>query len=97
MAGDAITSLQAKVKQTILDNQGATETAKTEVKKLINEAFDFVGARAEANKTMVGINKIKTLVIFGIIYRYLSPVVMTPIANKISAKFFDKKNNTQKA
>lgn len=97
MAGDAISSLQTKVKQTILDNQGSSETAKANVKKLIDEAFDFVGARAEANKTMVGINKIKTLVIFGIIYRYLSPVVMTPIANKISAKFFDKKNNTQKA
>ena len=97
MAGDAITSLQAKVKQTILDNKGASEKATAEVKKLIDDAFNFVGARAEANKTMIGINKIKTLVIFGIIYRYLSPVVMTPIANKISAKFFDKKNNTQKA
>lgn len=97
MAEDAISSIQTKVKQTILDNQGSSETAKANVKKLIDEAFDFVGARTEANKTMVGINKIKTLVIFGIIYRYLSPVIMTPIANKISSKFFEKKNNTQKA
>ena len=37
-----------------------------------------------------GMRKIKTLVIFGLIYRYLGPVLITPLANKISSKFFHK-------
>ena len=63
----------------------------------IDDVYDKLAGKIEADKIIPGINKIKTLVIFGIIYRYLSPVIMTPIANKISAKFFDKKDKTQKA
>lgn len=49
--------------------------------------------------TKTGINKIKTLVIFGMIYRYFGPVLVTPLANKISSKFFDgkAKEKTQQA
>ena len=42
-----------------------------------------------------GMKKIKTLVIFGLIYRYLGPVLITPLANKLSSKLFNK-NETSK-
>ena len=45
--------------------------------------------------------KLKTIVIFGLIYRYIGPVLVTPLANKISSKLFkndkdSKTENTQK-
>lgn len=38
-----------------------------------------------------GIKNIKSLVIAGFIYRYVGPVIMTPIANKISKKVMEKR------
>ena len=73
--------------------EGATKAAAG----LIDDVYDKLAGKVEADKVIPGINKIKTLVIFGIIYRYLGPVVVTPIANKLSSKFFsNKKENLEK-
>lgn len=53
---------------------------------------DFYGndiAKVDAFKS--GMGKLKTIVVFGLIYRYLGPVIITPIANKLSSKLFNKK------
>ena len=42
-----------------------------------------------------GIKNIKSLVVAGFIYRYVGPVIMTPIANKISKKIKEKKQASQ--
>ena len=42
-----------------------------------------------------GIKNIKSLVIAGFIYRYVGPVIMTPLANKISKKVMDRKKAAQ--
>lgn len=43
------------------------------------------------NKYLTGIDKFKSIVIFTMIYRYLGPVVLTPVANKISGVIQKKK------
>ncbi|MBQ4123702.1 hypothetical protein IJD44_08310 [bacterium] len=44
-----------------------------------------------------GMSKLKTIVVFGLIYRYLGPVLITPLANKLSSKFFNKEKGAEKA
>ena len=48
---------------------------------------------------MSGIRKLKVLVVFGFIYRFVGPVAITPVANKLSSMFFpsDKEIAQQKA
>lgn len=41
-------------------------------------------SNADFNKYKGGFSKLKTLVAFGLIYRFITPVFITPIANKIS-------------
>ncbi len=48
-----------------------------------------------SDKIISGIGLCKTMIIFTLIYRFLGPVVMTPIANKISSKV--KHNKEKKA
>ena len=91
LTDDAVKGIQTSVKEALNANKADVAKAKDAVKGLIDDAYNNVAARAEADKLMPGINKLKVLVIFGIIYRYLGPVVITPIANKLSSKFFDKK------
>lgn len=43
-----------------------------------------------------GISKLKSVLVFGFIYRYFSPVFITPIANRVS-ELWDKKDKTQKS
>ena len=43
-----------------------------------------------------GIKPAASLLIFTSIYRYLSPIIATPIANKISNLLMNKNNNTTK-
>lgn len=88
---ETVKGIQSSVKEAINTNKDDIELATQKVRGLIDDAYDKVAARAEADKLMPGIQKLKVLVIFGIIYRYLGPVVITPIANKLSSKFFDKK------
>ena len=88
---DKLSEVQNSIKQAVVNNAGDVQKASEAVKNAASDVFNSLAARAEADKIIPGINKLKTIVIFGIIYRYLGPVVITPIANKISAKFFDKK------
>ncbi|MBQ8635649.1 hypothetical protein IJ425_05810 [bacterium] len=97
ITSDKLKAVQEGVSNAITANKGNSEAAKKAAMSFIDDVYDKLAGKIEADKIIPGINKIKTLVIFGIIYRYLSPVIMTPIANKISAKFFDKKDKTQKA
>lgn len=68
------------------------------VTKVVNDFTDkfmkkngaFYSIEENASNFKDGMRKIKTLVIFGLIYRYLGPVLITPLANKISSKFFNK-------
>ena len=44
-----------------------------------------------------GISKLKSVLVFGFIYRYFSPVFITPIANRVSEWFAKDKNEVKKA
>ena len=92
---DKLKTVQSSVKDAVSNNAGNADKAKEAVKGVVDDVYNLAGARAEADKTFSGINKLKVLVIFGIIYRYLGPVVITPIANKISSKLFDNKKNKE--
>ncbi len=92
---DKMETLKSSVETAVKDNAGKAEEAKNAVKGIVDDIYESSAAREQADKVLPGINKLKVLVIFGLIYRYLGPVVITPIANKISSKFFDKKNGEE--
>lgn len=93
---DKFKQVQNGVKDAIKSNVGNADGAKKAAASLMDDVYDRLAGKMEADKIVPGINKIKTLVIFGIIYRYLGPVVVTPIANKLSSKFFsNKKDKTE--
>lgn len=95
---DKLASVQNAVKETITQNAGNVDKAKEAVKGLVDDVYNSAAARGEADKILPGINKLKVIIILGIIYRYLGPVVITPIANKISSKMFaNKKENVDKS
>ena len=50
----------------------------------------------EASATSNGISKLKGVLVFGFIYRYLSPVFLTPIANRVSELFENKEEKRAK-
>ncbi len=89
---ETMEGIKTSVKDAIVNNKGNAEQTKEVVKGLVEDVYTKSAARVQADKAMLGFNKIKTLIIFGIIYRYLGPVVVTPIANKLSSKLFNKKN-----
>ncbi len=91
---DHLANIQNKVKDCFIGSYNP-EKAK-QASKLIDDAYDNLAAKNITNDIRSGINKLKVLVVLGLIYRYLSPVVITPIANKLSSKFFDKKNENKK-
>lgn len=93
ISSDKLKSVQDGVTKAIRDNKGNMDGAKKAAAGLIDDVYDKLAGKVEADKIIPGINKIKTVVIFGIIYRYLGPVVVTPIANKLSSKFFSNKKN----
>ncbi len=88
--------VQANVKNAVTENIGNPAKAKEAVSGVVDDIYNSAAARSEADKVFSGINKLKTLVILGIIYRYLGPVIITPIANKLSSKFFSNKNKEDK-
>ena len=97
ISADKLKEDQEGVSNAIKSNKGNMEGATKAAAGLIDDVYDKLAGKVEADKVIPGINKIKTLVIFGIIYRYLGPVVVTPIANKLSSKFFsNKKENLEK-
>ena len=81
------------------------EKSKEQVAKAIKAAGNNQGAIEAAlkmplkkvNAISSGISKLKSVLVFGFIYRYFSPVFITPIANRVS-EYLDKKNGkNQKA
>ncbi len=84
---DKVQQLQNSVKDSILNSKTAKE-AQTKVMNVAEGLYDSSAARAEADKVMSGIRKLKVLVVFGFIYRFVGPVAITPVANKLSSKFF---------
>ena len=95
ISADKLKEVQEGVSNAIIANKGNMEGAKKAATELIDDVYDKLAGKVEADKIVPGINKIKTLVIFGIIYRYLGPVVVTPIANKLSSKFFSNKKDKE--
>ncbi len=51
----------------------------------------------KVNGVANGISKLKSVLVFGFIYRYFSPVFITPIANRVSEWLFDKKKDDKTA
>lgn len=81
------------------------EKSKDQVAKAVKAAGNNTGAVEAAlkmplkkiNAISSGISKLKSVLVFGFIYRYFSPVFITPIANRVS-EYMDKKNGkNQKA
>ena len=70
--------------------------AKEAVGAKVKDLYANLAGRIEADKFEAGMRKVKTLIIFGIIYRYMGPVIVTPLANKLSSKFFGKKETENK-
>lgn len=87
----------SKIKTDVGDaikNAGENSDKKQAVTQCIDKVYNQLAAKNEINKIEKGLKKLKSVVIFGLVYRYLGPVVVTPIANKISAKLV--KNKTEK-
>ncbi len=82
-------TVQSTVKEAITK---APDTAKEVVNGQLKNLYADLAGRIEADKFAAGMQKVKTLVIFGIIYRYLGPVVVTPLANNLSSRLLAKKN-----
>lgn len=88
---EKLTEIQNGVADAIRNNKGDVDKVKETATGLIDDVYNKLGGKIEADKIIPGINKLKTVVAFGLIYRYLGPVLVTPLANKLSSKFFDKK------
>ena len=88
---DKLDDVAKNITSAIRSNKGNADKAKEAVAGTIDDIYGKLAGKVEADKIIPGINKIKTVVIFGIIYRYLGPVLVTPLANKLSSKLFDKK------
>ena len=97
VASETMDNVTKSVKEAVVNNQGNAKKAVETVKGLVDDVYTKSAARTQAENTFVGINKLKVLVIFGIIYRYLGPVVITPVANKISAKLFSNEPKDKEA
>ena len=95
ISADKLKEIQTNVGKAIKLNSGNLDKAKEAVKGCVDDAYDALAARKEIKDIIPGINKLKTIVIFGLIYRYIGPVVVTPLANKLSSKFFNKKGKEE--
>ena len=95
ISADKLKTIQTNVKNAINSNSGNLDKAKEAVKGCVDDAYDALAARKEIKDIIPGINKLKTIVIFGLIYRYIGPVIVTPLANKISSKFFNNKGKKE--
>lgn len=97
VAEDKLKEVITGVKTILTEHTGDVTDVKKAVGEKIEEVYKTIAAKAEAEKTWSGINKLKVLVVFGLVYRYIGPVVVTPIANKLSSKFFEgKKDKAEK-
>lgn len=96
---DKLDALKEGVKSTISTGiNGSKDDLANALKDKVDDAYNLLGKKVteiEKGNLKSGVNKLKTLVIFGLIYRFLGPVVMTPIANKLSAKLKARKQEKQ--
>ena len=87
--------------KSIIENGIAKSLKKADIISNVEQAtkglYTKIAANGSVDVLSKGIGKLKTLIVFGLIYRYLGPVLVTPLANKISAKFFDKKDESNKS
>ena len=72
-----------------------TKDVKKSVQGIVEKYYDLSLAQKEAAKFLGGVSKLKSLLVFGTTYRFVGPVIFTPIANKISAKFFPNKDDLE--
>ena len=84
--------------KTVKEMKGQVANAKA----LAKDAVDLENAiklpLKKVNGVANGISKLKSVLVFGFIYRYFSPVFITPIANRVSDWFVKgDKNETKKA
>ena len=89
---EKLSDIQSTVKGALTSKEPAKEILE-KVESQVKNLYSDLAGRLEADKFEAGMRKVKTLVIFGIIYRYLGPVLITPMANKLSSKFFGKKKD----
>lgn len=61
---------------------------------LVDYAFDYLGDKKLANR-LIGMDIAKKLLIFSMIYRYVVPVAVTPIANKLGDKILAHKKQQE--
>ncbi len=79
----------------LLDDK-VSKAVKTITDKFMDKHKDFYSSAENASTFRAGMSKLKTIVIFGMIYRYLGPVLITPLANKLSSKFFNNPKESEK-
>ncbi|MDD3237600.1 MAG: hypothetical protein PHV37_05825 [Candidatus Gastranaerophilales bacterium] len=76
----------------VVDESTAKAVRKGLTDNAVSGASDAVTKSLKnIDKAARGLSAAKSLVIFGFIYRYLGPVLMTPIANKLSSKIQHRK------
>lgn len=92
-----LTNITNKVKKSI--QSGLAKSADKDdilnaVKNNVDDAYNIIAQKAKTAQTerlKTGVNKIRGIVVAGLLYRFFGPVIVTPIANKISKKITEKK------
>lgn len=96
---EKLKALTEGVKSTIENGiNGSKDDLAVALKDKVDDAYNLLGKKVteiEKGNLKSGVDKLKTLVIFGLIYRFIGPVVMTPIANKLSAKIKAKRQENK--
>lgn len=92
-----LTNITNKVKKSIksgLEKSADKEDILNAVKNNVDDAYNIIAQKAKTAQTerlKTGVNKIRGIVVAGLLYRFFGPVIVTPIANKISKKITEKK------
>lgn len=88
------TTMSKKELKLLLDD---TVPVKEFVKKRTNFQTLFPKQRRALLNAVDGMGLLKTMIVFGAVYRYLVPVLVTPVANKLGEKYLTyKKQNEEK-
>ena len=82
---------QFKANEIFIKNMGKSEfMQKIFSKHAFNNSLVTNGEK-KLSQLMTGLKVAKSIMVFGLIYRFISPVVATPIANSMSARIEKKK------
>lgn len=84
---------QFKANEIFIKNMGKSEfMQKIFSKHAFNNSLKLVtNGEKKLSQLMTGLKVAKSIMVFGLIYRFISPVVATPIANSMSARIEKKK------